>query len=68
MGLLDHKGPLDHKAPENNFDLDSKKILNLEVLNDNKTDDPYEYRVKNLKNAVSKECLNEDFWEKKTRS
>lgn len=58
-------GLLDHKAPDNNFDLESKKILNLEVLNDNKTDDPYEYRVKNLKNAFSKEYLNEDFLKNK---
>ena len=50
-------------APVNNFDLNNKKILNLDVMDDYKTDDPYEYRVKDLKSAVNKEY--ENFFEKR---
>ena len=46
------------------FDLDNKKVMTMEVLLDHKTDDPYEYRVKDLKSAVNKEYLNENFLKK----
>jgi len=53
--------------PDNNYDLEDKKILNLETLVDYKIDDPYEYRVKYLKSAVNKEYLNENFFKKDAR-
>ena len=34
---------------------------------DYKPDDPYEYRVKDLKSAVTKESLNEKFMKKDAR-
>ena len=49
---------------DQNFDLGNKKMVNLEVLPDYKTDDPYEYRVKDLKSVVNKEYLNENFLKK----
>ena len=50
--------------PDNNFDLDYKKIVHQEVMTDYKTDDAYEYKLKDLKNAVNKKYLNERFLKK----
>ena len=38
-----------------------------ETLVDYKIDDPYEYRVKDLKSAVNKEYLNKNFLKKDAR-
>ena len=46
------------------LDMGSKNILNLENLTDYKVDDPIDYRIKDLKSAVNKEYLNENFLKK----
>ena len=45
-------------------DMDSNHILSLENLVDYKVDDPYDYRVRDLKSVVNKEYLNEKFLKK----
>ena len=52
---------------DNNFDLDDKKIVNLEVMDDHKLDDPYEHIVKDHKSTVNKEYLNQKFLKKDAR-
>ena len=49
------------KAMTGNMDMGSKNILNLENLTDYKVDDPIDYRIKDLKSAVNKEYLKENF-------
>jgi len=51
-------------ASDGNYDLEKRKLLNLEVLPDHKTDDAYETRVKDLRSAVNKEYVNETFLKK----
>ena len=46
------------------LDMGTNNILSLENLVDYKVDDPYDYRVRNLKSAVNKEYLNEKFLKK----
>ena len=67
QGLQGEKGIGFKLDPDNNFNLDDKKILNLDVMVDYKPDDPYEYRVKDLKSAVNKEYLDENFLKKDAR-
>ena len=49
------------KSLTGNLDMDNDKILKIENLTDHKDDDPYEDIVKDLKSAVNKEYLNENF-------
>ena len=49
------------KSLTGNLDMDNNKILKIENLTDHKDDDPYEDIVKDLKSAVNKEYLNENF-------
>ena len=46
------------------LDMDSNNILKVENLTDYKDDDPYDYRVKDVKSVVNKEYLNEKFLKK----
>ena len=46
------------------LDMDGNHILFVETLVDYKDDDPYEYRVKDLKSVPNKEHLNENFLKK----
>ena len=43
------------------LDMGRNHILSLENLNDHKVDDAYEVRVRDLRSAVNKEYLNEQF-------
>ena len=46
------------------LDMGRNHILSLENLTDYKADDPYDYRVRDLRSAVNKEYLNERFLKK----
>ena len=46
------------------LDMDGNHILSVENLTDYKVDDPIDYRIKDLKSAVNKEYLNENFLKK----
>ena len=57
-------GPGFKLASDGNYDMEKRKLLNLEVLPDHKTDDAYETRVKDLLSGVNKEYVNEKFLKK----
>ena len=46
------------------LDIGGNNILSVENLTDYKDDDPYDYRVKDVKSVVNKEYLNEKFLKK----
>ena len=46
------------------LDIGGNNILKVENLTDYKDDDPYDYRVKDVKSVVNKEYLNEKFLKK----
>jgi len=57
-------GPGFKLTSDGNYDLEKRKLLNLKVLPDHKTDDAYETLVKDLLSGVNKEYVNEKFLKK----
>ena len=49
------------RSMTSDLDMDDNHILSVKNLNDYKVDDAYEIRVRDLKSAVNKEYLNEEF-------
>jgi len=51
-------------TPDDNYDLQNKKVFNLDTPDGHKVDDDYNTRVRDLKSAVNKEYLNDNFLKK----
>jgi len=49
---------------DGNYDLQNKKMFNLDTPDDHKVDDDYNTRARDLKSAVNKEYLNDKFLKK----
>jgi len=51
-------------TPDGNYDLQNKKVFNLDTPDDHKVDDDYNTRIRDLKSAVNKEYLSDKFLKK----
>jgi len=49
---------------DGNYDLQNKKVFNLDTPDDHKVDDDYNTRIRDFKSAVNKEYLNDKFLKK----
>ena len=49
---------------DGNYDLQNKKVFNLDTPDDHKVDDDFNTRVRDLKSAVNEEYFNDTFLKK----
>ena len=68
LGLKRGDGIGFHLTPGGNYDLQNRKVINIDTPDDHKVDDDYNTRIRDLKRAVNKKYLNDNFLKDKDGS